>query len=79
MIVQDADGGGHGGADPRVINEFLEFVAHGGRTDTSPVAARQSVAAGVIATESLRSDGSARPVPPLPQDMIDYFDRGQTR
>ncbi|CAM3327573.1 Gfo/Idh/MocA family protein [Occultella aeris] len=69
--------GGHGGADPLLISEFLRFVSNGGHTDTSPVAARMSVAAGVVATESLRSDGSARPVPPLPAELIDYFERGQ--
>lgn len=79
VIVPSANDGGHGGADPRVINEFLEFAANGGSTDTSPVAARQSVAAGVVATESLRSDGSARSVPPLHPDLISYFERGQTR
>lgn len=79
VIIGAADGGSHGGADPRLINEFLEFAAHGGRTDTSPVAARQAVAAGVVATDSLRSDGSARQVPPLPEELINYFENGQTR
>ncbi|GAB2599973.1 Gfo/Idh/MocA family protein [Pseudactinotalea suaedae] len=69
--------GGHGGADPLLISEFLRFVTEGGHTDTSPVAARMSVAAGVVATESLRSDSSARPVPPLPADLVAYFERGQ--
>ncbi|ACQ79833.1 oxidoreductase domain protein [Beutenbergia cavernae DSM 12333] len=77
FTVQAADGG-HGGADPRLITEFLRFVTEGGTTQTSPVAARMSVAAGVVATQSLRSDGSARPVPPLAPDLIDYFERGQT-
>jgi len=79
VIIGSADGGSHGGADPRLINEFLEFAAHGGRTDTSPIAARQAVAAGVVATDSLRSDGSARQVPPLPAELITYFENGQTR
>lgn len=77
VTIADGDGG-HGGADPLLIAEFLRFVTEGGPTQTSPVAARMSVAAGVIATESLRSDGSARPVPPLPVDLVDYFERGQT-
>jgi len=76
-FVVPAAEGGHGGADPRLMSEFLRFVTEGGHTDTSPVAARMSVAAGVVATESLRTDGSARPVPSLPPDLIDYFERGQ--
>ncbi|WP_114560269.1 Gfo/Idh/MocA family protein [Desertihabitans aurantiacus] len=75
--IEEAEGG-HGGADPRLISEFLRFATEGGSTQTSPVAARMAVAAGVVATESLRSDGSARPVPPLPADLVDYFERGQT-
>lgn len=70
--------GSHGGADPRLIDEFLNFAAHGGRTETSPVAARHAVAAGCVATESLRTDSSARPVPPLPADLVDYFESGQS-
>jgi predicted dehydrogenase len=79
VIIGAADGGGHGGADPRLMDEFLRFAALGGTTDTSPVAGRQAVAAGVVATESLRTDSSARRVPPLPQELVDYFERGQSR
>lgn len=79
IIGSGAEGGSHGGADPRLIEEFLRFAADGGRTDTSPVAARHAVAAGCVATESLRSDGSARQVPPLPGDLVSYFENGQTR
>jgi predicted dehydrogenase len=77
--VPDAqDAGGHGGADPLLIDEFVRFVRDGGRTDTSPVAARMAVAAGVRATESLRDGGRPRAVPPLDPDLAAYFDRGQT-
>ncbi|MGI8414644.1 MAG: Gfo/Idh/MocA family protein [Nakamurella sp.] len=76
--IQIRDGeGGHGGADTQLIAEFLRFAADGGVTATNPVAARQSVAAAVLATESLRSDGSARQVPPLPAELVDYFNDGQ--
>lgn len=78
QVVEILDGdGGHGGADPRLVAEFLDFAAHGGPTQTSPIAARQSVAAGVLATESLRGDGSAREVPALPAELIEYFNAGQ--
>ncbi|MGA4838500.1 Gfo/Idh/MocA family protein [Streptomyces sp. G45] len=78
--IPDAqDEAGHGGADPLLIDEFLRFVRHGGRTDTSPVAARMAVAAGVRATESLRDGGAPREVPPLDPELAAYFERGQTR
>ncbi|MCY0904601.1 Gfo/Idh/MocA family protein [Arthrobacter sp. H14-L1] len=77
--ILDGDGGdgGHGGADPKLIAEFLDFARHGGMTQTSPVAARQAVAAGVLATESLRTDGSARTVPELAPELLEYFNAGQ--
>ncbi|MFJ6695178.1 Gfo/Idh/MocA family protein [Streptomyces sp. NPDC091272] len=71
------DKAGHGGADPLLIDEFLRFVRDGGATDTSPVAARMAVAAGVGATSSLRDGGVPRQVPPLGEDLIAYFERGQ--
>ncbi|MFF9012196.1 Gfo/Idh/MocA family protein [Streptomyces sp. NPDC014870] len=76
--VPDAEGG-HGGADARIIEEFCRFARHGGATDTSPVAARMSVAAGVMATRSLREDGAAYEVPPLDPHLIAYFRDGQRR
>lgn len=74
--IEDAEGG-HGGADPRLIAEFLEFVRSGRKTATSPLAARNSVAVGCLATESIRGDGSALEVPQLDADLIAYFDDGQ--
>ncbi|MFB7110758.1 hypothetical protein [Streptomyces sp. NPDC056291] len=40
--------GSHGGLDQRIIEEFCRFMRKGGVTDTSPVAARMSVATGAI-------------------------------
>ena len=68
---------GHGGADAVMIAEFLRFVRTGEPTETSPIAAREAVAAGVTATVSLRGDGSALPVPELDPDLVAYFDAGQ--
>ena len=78
FIAPEADGG-HGGADGLLVTEFLSFVRTGGLTDTSPVAARNAVAAGVVATASLRGDGCALTVPGLPSDLVAYFDGGQAR
>ncbi|MFD0555802.1 putative dehydrogenase [Stackebrandtia endophytica] len=69
--------GGHGGADSALIDEFLRFVGTGGTTDTSPVAARDAVAAGVAATVSLRSQSRPQQVTPLSTDLIDYYRDGQ--
>jgi len=68
---------GHGGADELMVAEFLRFVRTGEPTQTSPVAARQAVAAGATATESLRGDGSALQVPELDPALRSYFDAGQ--
>ncbi|MER5406131.1 Gfo/Idh/MocA family oxidoreductase [Streptomyces sp. NPDC002769] len=76
-VPEPPEGAGHGGADPLLIDEFLRFVREGGRTDTSPVAARMAVAAGFRATESLRDGGTAREVPALDPELLAYFERGQ--
>ncbi|WP_058234592.1 Gfo/Idh/MocA family protein [Devriesea agamarum] len=75
-VIEPADGE-HGGADPRLVSEFLRFARAGGRTETSVIAAREAVAAGCVATASIRSDGALLPVPPVPQNVQDYFDSGQ--
>ncbi|MDR6905693.1 putative dehydrogenase [Agromyces sp. 3263] len=68
---------GHDGADALLVTEFLRFVREGGRTETSPVAAREAVAVGIRATESLRSGGGSLRVPALDADLVAYFERGQ--
>jgi predicted dehydrogenase len=65
--------GSHGGADPKIVGEFLRFVREGGGTDTSPLAARESIAAGCAATESLRHGGIPQRVPPVPARLAGYF------
>jgi predicted dehydrogenase len=68
--------GSHGGSDPRIVGEFLRYVREGGHTDTSPLAARESIAAGCAATDSLRHGGGPRKVPaPLPA-ITRWFERG---
>lgn len=69
----------HGGADPLLIAEFVRFARDGGATDTSPVAARMAVAAGVRATQSLRDGGTPREVPALDPELVAHFARGQVR
>ncbi len=67
--------GGHGGADPRVVAEFLRFVREGGATNTSPLDARFAVAAGCAATDSIRSNGQPQDVSDVPQQWQTYFNR----
>ncbi|TCC28691.1 Gfo/Idh/MocA family protein [Kribbella sindirgiensis] len=69
----------HGGADPHLVAEFVNFVRDGGATLTSPIAARAAVAAGYAATQSLRANGVPQDVPALDPALVSYFDNGQTR
>jgi predicted dehydrogenase len=64
----------HGGADQALVAEFLRFAAVGGPTDTSPVAAREAVAAAVAATTSLRSGAAPVAVPALDPALVRHFE-----
>jgi predicted dehydrogenase len=70
-----AGSGSHGGADPRIVQEFVDYVRTGCKISTSPIAARNSVAAGCMATESLRNGSTPRDIPPLDDDTIAHFDK----
>lgn len=65
--------GSHGGADPRIVAEFIRYVREGGKIATSAIAARNSVAAGFQATKSLRCGGRPQTIPPIPKEIDDYF------
>jgi len=71
--------GSHGGADAALVSEFLRFVADGGQTETSPVAAREAVAAGCAATDSLRAGGRPVDISPPDAEVVRYFAGGQIR
>lgn len=77
-VVARAEGG-HGGADPALVAEFLRFVCEGGQTDVSTVAARQAVAVACTGAESIRGDGALSPVPRVDPEVAGYFDAGQPR
>ena len=57
-----------------LVAEFLRFVREGGATETSPVAARDAVAAGEAATISLRTDGRSISIPAVSPDIQQYFE-----
>lgn len=73
----EEEGSGHESADQLTIDEFLRFARAGGATDATPLAAREAVAAGVAATESLRSGSQPQQVPELEPALARYFERGQ--
>ncbi|RJF43865.1 gfo/Idh/MocA family oxidoreductase [Actinomyces sp. 2119] len=73
------EGTGHDSADQRTMDEFLRFVRDGGSTQTSPVGARDAVATGALATESLRSGSVPRDVPRVEERVAAYFEGGQRR
>ena len=55
--------GEHGGADPLMIEDFLSFLRNGRAQGAASWDARMSVAAGVLATESLREGNTPKDVP----------------
>ena len=65
--------GGHGGADEQIVAEFIDYLRTGVMAVTSPIAARQSVAAGVAATYSVRHGGQPVDVPELDPALATYF------
>lgn len=69
--------GSHGGADPDIVQAFLDFVTSGKKPNVSLIAARNSVATGVLGHKSMRNGNTPQEIPPLPQNVIDYFENGQ--
>lgn len=57
--------GSHGGADPRIVADFLRFTRTGVNKGATPWDARQSVAVGYLATASMRNGNIPFDVPPL--------------
>lgn len=67
--------GTHGGSDPEIVKAFIRYIREGEKPNTSPIAARQAVAAGIMATESLRGDGGLKVIPELSKEIIEYFEK----
>jgi predicted dehydrogenase len=65
--------GSHGGADPRIVAEFVRYAKGEGKASTCPVAAREAVATGFLGTESLRDGSTPREVPPPSRKIIAHF------
>ena len=73
------ESGSHGGSDPMIVSNVLAFVRDGAPTNASPLAARDAVAAGVLGHKSMRSGNMPQDVPPLPPEIVRYFENGQKR
>lgn len=65
--------GGHGGADPKILRAFFEYVAHGVKPAVSPIAARNAVAVGVMGHYSARHGNVPMDIPPVSEDALRYF------
>lgn len=70
--------GTHGGADPRIVHAFFDFIRDGKVPDVSPVAARNAVAAGVMGHYSMRHGNVPAEIPPLREEIIRYFEESQS-
>lgn len=66
-------GGGHGGADPKIVEGFIQYILNDVTPSVSPLDARNSVAAGVCATESLRGEMGMKEVPNISKENLAYF------
>ncbi len=65
--------GTHGGADPAIIKEFISYLRDECKPTISPIAARNSVAAGCVATKSLRNKCEHLVIPSVSNSIIEYF------
>ena len=65
--------GGHGGADPKIVEGFVQYILNNVKPKVSPIDARNSVAAGVCAAQSMRGEMGMIEVPPVPKEILQYF------
>jgi predicted dehydrogenase len=74
QVIVHTEQGGHGGSDRKILGEFLSFVQGDLLAPTtSPLGAREAVAAGVAATDSIRAGGQVVDVAPPAADLVAYF------
>jgi predicted dehydrogenase len=75
QFVIPLETGSHGGADAKIVAEFVRYVRDDGKITTSPIAARYSVAAGYMATQSLRNGGKPIEIPLVSKEYESYFNK----
>jgi predicted dehydrogenase len=61
--------GSHGGADPLIVQNFIDYLRGKARPAVTPQDARYAVAAGCAGAESIRNGGQPVDVAPLPPDL----------
>ncbi len=66
------DSGSHGGADPKIIQGFVDYIRDGKPPVTTPQASRYAVATGCAGTESIRSGGMPVNVKTLSDEIENY-------
>ncbi len=64
--------GGHGGSDPAIVHSFFDALRGKGTPNSTPQAARYSVATGCLGADSIRSGGMPFEVPALPEELENY-------
>jgi len=62
----------HSGADPKIVQSFVDALRGVYDVHSSPQAARNSVAAGCRGADSIRRNGEPLDVPPLPEYLAKY-------
>ena len=69
--------GTHSGADPLIMKDFREYIRFDRPASVNPVAALLSVMVGEKGHESMRGKGERLDIPPIPQDIMEYFCNGK--
>ena len=73
VFAVGADDADHGGSDERIVDEFLGYVRGETSPSTSPLAARNAVAAGYAASQSLRNGGVPVDIAPVSSALTNHF------
>ena len=64
--------GTHGGADPKIIQGFIDYLRNESIPATTPQASRHAVATACAGAESMRNNSIPVEVPPLPTEIENY-------
>ncbi len=72
MFRADPTHGSHGGADPKIVQSFIDAIRGTGKPVSTAQAARYSVATGCQGTESIRNGCIPLEVPKLPKELEEY-------